>query len=67
MVSSGPDDALRASGAGKPDVRMGLLHRYDPGVDGTIVIILALIAEGARRRPALDNQVMGLLEALKVL
>jgi hypothetical protein len=43
------------------------LHRDHPRVDGAIVIILALVAEGARRRPALDDQVMGLLEAREVL
>src|SRR5687767_1804157 len=67
MVCSGPDNAFRAPSAWKPDIWVGLLHRYDPWVDGTIMIVLALIAEWARRGPALDDQVMGLLEALKVL
>src|SRR5262245_48530903 len=66
-VCGGPDYALRAASAGEPNVGVRLLHRLDPWIDSPIVVVLALIPEGAWRRPALDDQVMGLLEALKVL
>ena len=66
-VLGGPDDALWAPGAGEPDVRVGLLNGDDPGIDGPVVIELALITEGAGCGPALDDQVVSLLEAGEVL
>src|SRR5882672_5724125 len=62
-----PDHALRATGAGEPDVRVGLLHGQDPGVDRPVLVILPLMPEGARCGPALDNEVVGLLEPPPVL
>ena len=62
-----PDNALRAASAGEPYRGMGLLHRQHPRVDYPVVVVLALPSERARLRPALDNQVVGLLEPFAVL
>ena len=67
LVLGGPDDAFGAAGAGEPDVGAGLLHGHHPRVDGAVVVVLALVAEGAGLGPALDDEVVGLLEAGAVL
>src|SRR5262245_58129024 len=66
-MSRRPDHTFRATGAGEPDIGVGLLHRFDPGIDGTIMIVLAFVAKWPRSGPALDDQVVGLLEPLEVL
>src|SRR6266566_3951410 len=66
-MGGGPDHALWAAGAGEPDVRVRLLHGQHPGVHRPIVVVLPLIPEGARGGPALDDEVVGLFEALAVL
>src|SRR5215510_10034562 len=66
-MGGGPDHALGATGPGEPDVRVGLLHGQDPWVDRPVLVVLPLMPEGARRGPALDNEVVGLLEPPPVL
>ena len=67
LVLGGPDHALGRAGAWEPDVGAGLLHGDDPRVHGAVVVVIALIAEGAWLGPALDDQVVGFLEARPVL
>ena len=67
MCLAAQTHALGAAGAGEPDVGAGLLHRHHPRVDGAVVIVLALVAEGAGLGPALDDEVVGFLEAGSVL
>src|SRR4029450_9985693 len=66
-MGGGPDHTLGAAGAGEPDIRVGLLHGQDPGVDRPVLVILPLMSEGTRRGPALDNEVVGLLKPPPVL
>ena len=67
LVLGGPNHALGGAGAGEPNVGAGLLHGNDPRVDGAVVVVLALVAEGAGLGPALDDEVVGFLEAGAVL
>src|SRR4029453_17618922 len=62
-----PDYALRAAGAGEPDVRVGLLHGQDPGVDRPVLVVLPLMPESARRAPTIDDEAVGLPEPSPVL
>ncbi len=66
-VLSGPDHALRAAGAGEPDVGPGFLHGHHPRVDHAVLIMLSLVPEWSRLGPAFYDQVMGLFEPLPVL
>ena len=61
-----PDDRLRAARAGKPHRRVRLLHRHHPRIDHPVRPVLPFPAERAGRRPALHNQVVGLLKARPV-
>ena len=65
-MPGGPDHALRASGAGEPDVRVRLLHRNNPRVDHPVLVVLAFVAERAGLGPTLDDQVMRFLKPLPV-
>ena len=62
-----PYDRVGAAGAGNPHRRVGFLQRYLEGVHHSEVVVLALPAEGARRCPRLENQVVGFLESLPVV
>src|SRR5262249_45454721 len=66
-MGGGPDYTLGAASPGEPDVRVGLLHGQDPWVDRPVLVVLPLMPEGARRGPALDNEVVGLLKPSPVL
>ena len=66
-MAGGPHHRFGAAESGEPDGRVWFLHGEDPGVDLPVVVILALVAEGARLRPALNDQVVGFLEAVTVL
>src|SRR5262245_21780446 len=55
-VLGGPHHTLWAPSAGEPDVRVGLLHGQHPGVDRSVLVILALIAEWPRRGPTFDDE-----------
>ena len=62
----GPAHCLDADGGGYPDLRMGLLVGAHPGVHVSVVVVLALPAEGSGVGPCLDNEVMRFLESLAV-
>src|SRR5262245_57933843 len=66
-MPGGPLGCFRAGGAGYPDRRVGFLNGHNPGIDDTIMIMLALPAEGPRRSPGLDDQVVRFFEALAVI
>ena len=46
---------------------MRLAQREDPRVDHVYLVVLSVPPEGTRCRPRLDDQVMGLLEAIAVV
>src|SRR5215467_3332504 len=66
-MPGGPLGCFRAGGARHPDGRVRFLYGHDPGIDDTIMIMLALPAEGARRGPGFDDQVVRFLKALAVI
>src|SRR5215467_4456177 len=66
-AAAGPHRRLWAGGAGNPDGRVWLLERQTPRIDVAEVIVAALPAERARLRPALQDQIVALLEALAVV
>jgi hypothetical protein len=66
-VGRRPDHTLGAAGAGKPDVRVRLLHGQHPGVYHSVVVVFPLVAKEARGGPALDDEVAGFLKPLPVL
>src|SRR5881628_3018457 len=66
-AAPGPHGRLGASGAGSPDGRMRLLERQAPRVDVTEVVVAAFPAKRARLGPALEDEVVALLEALAVV
>src|SRR5262245_50099322 len=66
-MPGGPLGCFRAGGAGHPDGRVRFLNGHNPGIDDTIMIMLALPAEGPRRGPSLDDQVVRFLKALAVI
>ena len=45
---------------------MGLLNRQRPGVHIAVVKVLALITEGTRGGPGLDDELVGLVEEFTV-
>ena len=61
-----PLHGLPAGSTGHPNRRIGLLQRDGPGVHVPVVEVLALPAERAGGRPCLDEEVVGLFEALPV-
>src|SRR5437764_1357851 len=63
---SGPDGSLRARGAWHPDRWVRLLQRQAPRVHVAEVVVAAFPAERAGLRPALQDQIVTLLEALAV-
>src|SRR5712692_826041 len=62
-----PDHGLRTDETRNPNGWMRLLHRQDPRIHEAVVIVLALVTPGARRRPGLDDEVMGFVEAFTVV
>src|SRR5262249_38212319 len=62
-----PHRRLRARRAGDPDRRMRPLQRQAPRVHVAEVIVLTLPPERAGLGPALEDQVVALLEALAVV
>ena len=66
LVLGGPNYALRAAGAGEPHRRMGFLNGDHPGVDHPVGEVTAFPAEGARSRPALHDEVVGLFKPVPV-
>src|SRR4029450_3330131 len=63
----GPDRRLGACSPRSPDRRVRLLEWEAPGIDVTEVVVLAFPAEWPRRRPALEDEIVALLEALTVV
>ena len=62
-----PDQRFRAARAGDPNRRMRLLQRHLEGVDHPEVVMVALPAEGPRRGPGFEHQVVGFLKAFPVV
>ena len=67
VIIGGPLDRLRAAGAWHPAGRVGLLDGQHPRVDGAVVVVLALPAEGAGSGPGLLYQVVAFLEPLAIV
>ena len=61
-VGRRPDHTFWAAGAGEPDVGPWGLHGFHPRVNDPVLVIFAFIPEGTWVGPALDDQVVRLLE-----
>ncbi len=66
LMFGSPHHALRAAGAGEPDIGMRVLHRPHPGVHRMVLVVLALITKRAGLGPAFDDEVVRLFEALPI-
>ena len=64
---SRPHQRVATDDAGQPDLRVRLLEGSRPWVDVTVLVMLALPAEGAGGGPGLDDELVGLLEPLPVV
>ena len=61
-----PFDSVATHHAGNPDRWMRVRVRPRPGIDVAVLVVLAFPAEGTRRRPGLDDEVVRFLVALPV-
>ena len=66
-VLSCPHHAFWASRSWKPDIRHRFLHRQDPRVHYSVLVVFPFVSEGARLCPAFDDQIMRLFEPFSVL
>src|SRR5437667_3980043 len=66
-LPGGPDDRLLAEHAGNPVAWVRRLQRHRPWVHHAVLVVRALPAERPGLGPRLDDQRMGLLEALAVV
>src|SRR5260370_27348432 len=62
-----PDHGLRTDETRNPNGWMRLLHRQDPRIHEALVIVPALVTPRARRRPGLDDEVLGFVEVFTVV
>src|ERR1700756_4589930 len=62
----GPDHRFRTDGARNPNLWPRFLHRQNPRVDETIVVVFAFVAPRSRCRPRFDHEVVGFVKAFTV-